>query len=36
MRNLLAWFIEQTCRLVDEQVCEVANLTDDTEDVVRA
>lgn len=34
MRNLLAWFVEQTCRLVDDRVCEIANLTDDAEDAL--
>lgn len=29
MRGTLAWFIEQACRLADERICAVANLTDD-------
>jgi hypothetical protein len=31
MRGVLVWMVEQACRLVDEQVCAVANLTDDCE-----
>ncbi len=31
MRGLLAWMVEQACRFADEQVCAVANLTDDHE-----
>ena len=29
MRNAIGWMIEQVCRLADEQVCSIANLTDD-------
>lgn len=29
MRGLLAWMVEQACRLADDQVCAMANLTDD-------
>lgn len=29
MRGLLAWVVEQACRLADEQVCAVANLNDE-------
>jgi hypothetical protein len=29
MRAVLAWMVEQACRLADEQVCALANLTDD-------
>jgi hypothetical protein len=36
MRDLMAWFIEQSCRLADAQVCEIANLTDDSEDDLAA
>ncbi len=32
MRGALAWIIEQACRLADEQVCAVANLTDEAAD----
>ena len=31
MRNTLAWVIEQACRLADDQVCQIANLTDEPE-----
>lgn len=31
MRELMGWLIEQACRLVDGDVCAVANLTDDGE-----
>ena len=31
MLNTLAWVIEQACRFADAQVCQIANLTDDTE-----
>jgi hypothetical protein len=31
MRHTLIWLIEQACRLVDPRVCEIANLTDDSE-----
>jgi hypothetical protein len=31
MRNAFGWMIEQVCRLADEQVCAIANLTDDAE-----
>jgi hypothetical protein len=31
MRGVLVWMLEQACRLADEQVCAVANLTDDGE-----
>ena len=31
MRGLLAWMVEQACRLADDQVCAMANLTDDME-----
>lgn len=31
MRELLAWMVEQACRLADDQVCAMANLTDDLE-----
>jgi hypothetical protein len=29
MRTLLAWFVEQMCRMADAQVCAIANLTDE-------
>ena len=29
MRELIGWLIEQACRLVDADVCAIANLTDD-------
>ena len=31
MRGVLAWMVEQACRLADHEVCAVANLTDDAE-----
>jgi len=31
MRNALAWMIEQACRIVDDRVCEIANLTHEPE-----
>lgn len=31
MRGMLIWMVEQACRLADEQVCAIANLTDDSE-----
>ena len=31
MRNAIGWMIEQVCRLADEQVCAIANLTDEAE-----
>lgn len=31
MREVLAWMVEQACRLADEHVCAMANLTDDQE-----
>jgi hypothetical protein len=31
MRGVLVWMVEQACRLADEQVCAIANLTDDLE-----
>ena len=31
MRAMLVWMVEQACRLADEQVCAMANLTDDCE-----
>jgi hypothetical protein len=31
MRGVLAWMVEQACRLADDEVCAVANLTDDAE-----
>lgn len=31
MRGLLAWMVEQACRLADDQVCAMANLTDEGE-----
>ncbi len=31
MRGMLVWMVEQACRLADEQVCAIANLTDDLE-----
>lgn len=33
MRGFLAWMVEQVCRFADDQVCAVANLTDDGETV---
>lgn len=33
MRALLAWMVEQVCRLADDQVCAMANLTDDRDPV---
>lgn len=29
MREIVAWALEQACRLADAQVCAVANLTDE-------
>lgn len=29
MRGLMAWVVEQACRLADTEVCAMANLTDD-------
>lgn len=29
MRGVLAWMVEQACRLADAEVCAIANLTDD-------
>ena len=35
MRGVLAWMDEQACRLADDQVCAMANLTDeDTADAL--
>ena len=31
MRDAIGWLIEQACRLVDPEVCLMANLTDDGE-----
>lgn len=31
MRSVLAWMVEQVCRLADPQVCALANLTDDAD-----
>lgn len=31
MRGLMAWMVEQACRLADPRVCAVANLTDDSD-----
>ena len=31
MRGMLVWMVEQACRFADEQVCAMANLTDDVE-----
>lgn len=31
MREVIGWLIEQACRLADAEVCQLANLTDDTE-----
>jgi hypothetical protein len=29
MRQAIGWLIEQACRLADDEVCLMANLTDD-------
>lgn len=34
MRRLLAWVVEQVCRLADTQVCAIANLTDEDSEFV--
>lgn len=31
MRELLAWAVEQACRLADPHVCAIANLTDESD-----
>ncbi len=31
MRGLMAWLVEQACRLADGEVCATANLTDDSD-----
>jgi hypothetical protein len=31
MLGMLAWMVEQACRLADERVCAIGNLGDDLE-----
>ena len=31
MREVIGWLIEQACRFADDEVCLLANLTDDGE-----
>ena len=31
MLGMLAWMVEQACRLADAQVCTIGNLDDDVE-----
>lgn len=34
MRGVLAWLVEQACRPADATICEIANVTDEPEDLL--